>query len=365
MKKSVIIGCVLLLVHASCTQPKKEVTSPIMSPITEAVFATGHLEAEGQLTLNALADASITEILVQEGDIVAREQVLVRQDNTPAKIQLETASEILVISEQQASSQSPVLQQQELQLKNAIEKLKKDKEQAERLKRLLETQSVARIDVENAELAYENSVNTVNSLEQNIIATRQNLTQTLANNRGQKKTAQTNTDYHLIKSPGNFKVYSLLKETGELARKGEALVVLGHPSQARILLNIDESSISKIKPGQQVLVELNTEKGKIYTGHIEKIHPSFDEINQAYLAEAVFDQAPETFITGTLIQANIIINSRDKALLIPRSCLTPAGQVVLKKGNRSDTISIKTGIVANDWVEVISGIDPNDKIYKQ
>lgn len=365
MTKPLFITGLLSILLFSCKQKKEETVTPVISPITEAVFAPGHIEAENQFTLTAMNDGYIKEVRVKEGDNVHPNEVLMMQDNTTAVIQQQTATENLHIAEQQASANSAILQQLQAQLDAANDKLSNDKTQLERLQRLYTTHSVAKMEVDNARLSYDNSLNNVKSIQKNIAATKLNLQQTVVNSRGQQQTAAASNSYYNIKSPGNYKVYTVLKKKGELVRKGEAVAILGNANQLTIVMNIDETSIAKIKEQQTVLIELNTQKGKTYTAKISRVLPSFDVTSQSYTAEARFDTAAANIINGTLLQANIIVAKKEKSMLIPRSCLGPDGKVWIKKNNRTDTIAIHTGIISNEWVEVLSGITINDKIIKQ
>lgn len=365
MNRILTIAGLLLLLFPSCKQNGEDVASVIEAPITEAVFAPGHIEASEQFTLTAMNDGYIKEVKVSEGDKASTGQTLFVQDNTVAAIQQLTATENLQIAKQQAASTSAVLQQLQAQLNSANDKLQNDKVQLERMERLYATKSVAKIDLDNAQLSYDNSANTVSSIKQNIAATRQSLQLSVVNSRGQQQTAIANNGYFNIKSPGSYKVYSVLKKKGELVRKGEAVAVLGNAADFKIVLSIDEASIAKIFPHQKVLAELNTEKGKTYTAHVSKIFPAFDATSQAYTVEATFDTVSPGIINGTLLQANIIVASRPKAMLIPRSCLGADGKVWVRKDGSTDTIVIKTGIISNDWVEVLSGLKIHDKLIRQ
>jgi HlyD family secretion protein len=364
MNRILITGIFAFTILSSCRNKKKEMVSPILSPITEAVFAPGHVEAAHQFTLTALNDGYISQVLVQEGDNIAIGQTLFAQDNTTASIQQVAATENLDIAEKQAASNSAVLQQLQAQLSSANQKLQNDKNQMERMQRLYTTNSVAKVELDNAELSYNNSVNNVSAIQQNIEATKLSLQQAVINSRSQQQTASANTSYFDIKSPGNYKVFALLKKKGELVRKGEAVAILGEAKDLIIQLTIDEASIAKIKLQQKVLVELNTEKGKTYTASVSKIYPVFDAALQAYKIEAVFDGAMPQIINGTLLQANIIVVKKDRALLIPRSCLGADGKVLLHHDKRTDTVAIQTGIISNEWVEVLNGLTTNDKIIK-
>ncbi|MFT3823827.1 MAG: HlyD family efflux transporter periplasmic adaptor subunit [Chitinophagaceae bacterium] len=363
MNRTLIAVCLLLTVSAACKQKKIETASPVIAPITEAVFAPGRIESTDQFTLTALNDGYIKSVPVQEGDPVKNGQVLFVQDNASALIQQKTASENLQIAQEQASATSAVLQQLQSQLASAQQKLQNDKTQLDRLQRLYSTHSVAKIDLDNAQLTYNNSVNSVAGLEQNIAATKLNLKQTVVNSRSQQQTATVNAGYYNIKSPGNYRIYSLLKKNGELVRRGEAVAILGK-NDLHVVLDIDEASISKIQLQQKVLVELNTEKGNTYTANVSKIYPQYDASAQAYTVEASFDTIPPQLINGTLLQANIIVAKKGKALLIPRNCYSADGKVLIQREKSIDTVTIKAGIISTDWVEVLGGISEKDKLVK-
>lgn len=365
MNRKLYIVIVLFFLFNACKQSKKETTHPVFSAVTEAVFAPGHIEADGQFTLTAINDGYLNTVLVAEGDHVNTHQTLFVQDNATAMVQQLTASKNLQIAQQQASPLSGTLQQLQAQLKAATDKLQNDKIQLGRMERLFATQSVSHIELENAQLSYKTSAANMASIQQDIAATKISLQQGVINSKGQLQTAVLNTGYYNIQSPGNYEVYAVFKRKGDLVRRGEGLAVLGNNQVMKAILTIDESCISKVKINQKVLIEFNTQKGKIYTGHISKIYPAFDESLQAYKAEALFDTPSSSFINGTLLQANIIVAQKENALLIPRNYINADRKVWVKNKKRTDTVMVKTGIMSTDWVEIISGVKPQDILIKQ
>ncbi|MFY0252528.1 efflux RND transporter periplasmic adaptor subunit [Chitinophaga sp. 30R24] len=363
MKTKITVAIFTLLPITSCKGKKEYHATATIAPVTEAVFAPGHIESVHQFTLTAFYDGYIRQVMVTEGDEVKAGQILFKQDNTTSMIQQRAATENLQISQQQAAANSAVLQQLQAQLISAQQTMQTNKAQNERMQRLYTTHSVAKVDVDNAQLAYENAVNNVAGITQNIAATKLNLQQTVVNSRSQQETAIANTNYYNLSSPGNYTIYSLLKKAGDLVKKGEAVATMGN-ADMMVVMNIDETSITKVQLHQKVLVELNTQKGTTYTANVSKIYPQFDDASQSYKVEATFDSIPPGLINGTLLQANIIVAHKDKALLIPRACLRPDNKVVMIRDKRRDTIAIQTGIVSTDWVEVLKGVSTTDQLIK-
>jgi multidrug efflux pump subunit AcrA (membrane-fusion protein) len=363
MKRIICIVLAIPALFGSCSKTEAGTTHPSYAPITEAVFAPGHIEAADQFTLTALNDGYITDVPVTEGDIVIADQIILKQDNTTAAIAQIAANENLQIAQQQAVSNSAVLQQLQAQLASANQKLLNNEQQLDRMRRLYATRSIAKVDLDNAQLAYDTALNDVTGIKKNIENTRLTLKQSLIDSKSQERTAVANNGYFNIKSPGNYKVYALLKRKGEFVKKGEAVALLGS-TRLKVVLDIDEASIAKLQLGQIVLVELNTQKGIIYNATVSKIYPAFDDASQSYKVETEFTETLSQIINGTLLQANIIVAKKDKALLIPRSSLNPDGKVLVKRNKGIDTVEVQTGIIATDWVEVLKGLYRADEIIK-
>lgn len=365
MKRASFYYILLMFLFSACENKKKaETINPTEAPITEAIFASGHIEPAGQFVLTSINEGYLQKSLVDVNDLVKADQLLFIQDNQIQEIQEESALENLQIAKKNASEQSPILQQLYAERASVQQKLTNDSTQLARLRRLYTTNSVAKIDVDNAQLAYHNSLNNLQSIEERIQATRLELQQNLINSKSQYNTTARNSNYFSLIAPGSYRVYQIFKKQGELVRKGEAVALLGHLDSLLIVLSIDEGSIAKIQRGKKVLVELNTQKGMIYTANISKIYPYFEEATQSYRVEATFDNPPVNVIAGTLLQANIIIETKELALLIPRSSLNSDGKVLVKRANKIDTIQVKTGIVSTDWVEVLGGIQANDEVVR-
>jgi multidrug efflux pump subunit AcrA (membrane-fusion protein) len=94
------------------------------------------------------------------------------------------------------------------------------------------------------------------------------------------------------------------------------------------------------------------------------VYPHFNETSQSYKVEARFVNATNGIISGTQLQANIVTNKKAATLLIPHMYVMQGNKVLVKKGDLVDTATITTGIVSDDWIEVLTGINESDKIVK-
>ena len=119
-------------------------------------------------------------------------------------------------------------------------------------------------------------------------------------------------------------------------------------------LYVDETNLSKLKQGQEVALQLNTEKDKTYKARISQILPAFDNVSRSFTVKAYFAKIPDMSFIGTQLEANIIIGTKKNALVIPSSYLNYGNTVILVEDEKN--IIVKTGIVSSEWVEITGGL---------
>jgi multidrug efflux pump subunit AcrA (membrane-fusion protein) len=367
MKKEFLfksIYAVLLVVLISSCGQKFDSATPKMGPVTEAVFASGSIEPVDAYILTSLSDGFIVKAYVTENDLVHDGQVLFKLDNKQQHVQVNLAETNLQFARINAGSNAPSLLQIKAQIDAAKAKLYTDSVTLGRYRQLFTTNSVSKQDLDNARLNYQSSLSSYRAQLASYKAAADKAQQDYQTSQLQVQNAEAGNQYYNLTAIGSGRVYQIFKKEGELVRKGDQVAQLGNPDSIVVKMDIDEGSIDKIKLGQQVLVELNTQKGKTYEARVSKIYPHFNENTQSYKAEAKFVQGVPGIIAGTQLQANIITNKKDNAMLIPRSYMLKDNKVLKKDGKKADTTSIQTGIISDEWVEVLSGLGMKDKILK-
>ena len=345
-------------------KPKYDEVSPKTGPVTEAVFASGSIDPKDAYMVTGLSDGFIVKSYVTEGDMVRDNQVLFKLDNRQQHTQVNIARTNLQYARISASDNSPTLQQVKNQLDAARVKLQTDSVTLTRYENLYKTQSVSKQDLDNVRLNSESSRSNYLATLENYKATADRVKQDLENNKELLANAEEGNEYYDLFATGAGKVYQVFKKQGDLVRRGEQVAQLGNPDSIVINLDVDEGTIAKVKLGQLALIELNSEKNKTYKAVITKIYPHFNDASQSYKVEARFTDKVNGLISGTQLQANIITAVKDNTLLVPHTYVSADNKVVVRRAEKLDTIKIETGIVSDDWVEVLSGLSATDKIVK-
>ena len=365
MKRQIFLLAMLAILSTTACKPKYDEFTPKTGPVTEAVFASGSIEPKDAYTVTSLSDGFIVRSYVVENDLVKDKQLLFQLDNRQQNTQVKIAQTNLAYAKISKNDNSPTLLQIKEQIDAANVKLQTDSINLVRYQHLYTTNSVSKQDLDNAQLNYESSLSNYKATVASYNATQDKVTQDYINSQSMLQNAVAGNQYYNLLAIGPSKVYQIFKKQGDLVRKGDQVAQLGNPDSIVINLDLDEGSISKVQLGQQVLVELNTEKNKTYEAYVSKIYPHFNETSQSYKVEARFVKEMPGLISGTQLQANIITNKKENAMLIPHVYVINGDKVLVKKEKKMDTVTITTGIVSDEWIEVLSGLTANDIILKE
>jgi HlyD family secretion protein len=359
MKNTFLYLIILALALVACGKKTQE-TQPIRKDVTETVFASGVLEANGTYQLTAQSDGYLVAVNFKENDLVQEGTVLAIIDNKQNVLNTESAEALYRIAKSNTNPNAPNFVQARNSSLVAQQKMEFDSLQVLRYKKLLESNSIAKTDYENVVLQYQNSkTNYINSLA-NYQQLQQQAEQQLIINASQSNVNKVLTGFNQLKAVLTGKIYQKFKQKGDYVRKGEVIATIGDADFIYAKVNIDESNIGKIKVGQEAVVQLNTNKNKTYKGEVMEILPAFNEATQSFICKIAFKENLDFKLVNTQLQANIVIGLNQNALLIPRNFLN-FGNYVNVKG-KEQPVKVSTRFVSNEWVQIEAGIDENSTL---
>ncbi len=355
MKNSLFL---LLTLSTLVSCGTKEEGKPVVQDIKELVFASGELEWDNSYNLTAQTDGILVNATFDVGNKVTENQIIASIDNKTNENNTAAAKDLVVISKENLTENAPALQQLQQNIKFAESKYQQDKTQAERYKRLYDSQSIAKVEYENMQLAAENSLSQLNALKKQYQQVLQQSKQNYINTENQLKNNQVVLGYNKLVVPQKGTIIKKLKFSGDYVKKGDVIAVIADENKVEGVLNVDENSIGKVKIGQTVFVQLNTNKNEVYNAKVSEILAAFDEQTQSFICKVIFDKPLNTSLYGTQLEANILVGEKKNALLIPRNFLGFGNKVMVK--GKDEAIIVKTGIVSTEYVEILDGITKED-----
>lgn len=348
----------LILIQYSCGQ-KEETVYPERENISESVFASGLVKARDQYRAFANTSGILKAFFVKEGDLVNPGEVILEISNESARLNRETAELVRAYADRRENLAK--LKDLEINIELAKNKCENDSILLERQRKLWAQGIGKAVDLEQRQLNFENSKTLLSSsrlryedLKREIDFNERNASKSLALSRSLESDL-------LLKSKINGKVYALLVEVGEMVNPQTPLAIIGSAEEFILEMQVDEYDIAKIKPGQRILVSMDSYRGEVFEAIVNKINPMMDERNKSFTVEGEFVKRPETLYPNLNFEANIIIQSKENVLTIPRAFLLREKFVI---NSRGDTVPVQVGIKGFQKVEISSGIDEATQLKK-
>lgn len=356
MKKYYLLGFVLLFI--ACGK-KEETILPTEGPITESIYASGILKSQDQYQAFVTVNGIIEHILVKEGDVVRVGQPILQLSNETQKMSTENA-QIAANFADKAANQGKLNEAQNV-IETSFQKFKLDSSIYARQKNLWAQQVGTRIDLEQKEMAFQNSkTNYLSSIQRYRDLKRQISFSADQSKKSVEISSRLQQDFTL-RSKMNGVVFSISKNKGELVSPQMPIAVIGNPEAFVLEMQVDENDILQLSLGQRIIVRLDSYKNEVFEAAVTKIYPYMNERSKTFLVEAKFSKAPKKLFPFMNFEANIILQTKDKALLVPRNYLIGDSLITLKGGEKR---KVKIGLKDFQQAEIIQGLTKTDELVK-
>ena len=340
--------------------PKNQTAiKPTVQTITESVYASGIVKSKNQYRVFSTVNGIVKEIYVEENDTVTIGSPLMKIFNKTSALNEKNAA--LAADYAKLSANRQKLDELRLAIDLARSKMKNDSQLYTRQQNLWDQKIGSRIELEQRELNYKNSVTAFRSAQIQYMDLERQLKLNANQSQTNLEISSTIADEYIIKSEVNGKVYDILKERGELVNSQSPIALVGDDDEFFLELQADEYDIAKIKEKQKIYISMDSYKGKVFEGVISKINPVMNERTKSFTIEANFVTAPPTLYPFLTVEANIVIQEKQNALTIPRAYLTDESFVQTEDGERKQ---VSIGLKDYERVEILGGISKDETIIK-
>jgi HlyD family secretion protein len=353
----------IFLVVIALTSCKSEPTvTPQRKNVIETVYASGSIIPLNEYTSFALANGTVIDKRHTDGDVVTKGEILYIIQNESQSARYAAAQQAYTTAASNLAAQSPVLSELRLTVQSAATKFRNDSLQYVRYRNLLDSGIITRSQFDDVSANYTISRNQKHSAEERYASTVRELRLVASNAQSQLAAAKSDLDNYYIRAQESGVVYQLLKDVGEAVRAGEQVALLGEAANRVIKLAVDQQDIQRIRIGQQVVLKSDLSGNTIYEAKVSKLYPVMNPADQTYRVDAEFVGAPPSQFIYSSVEANIVIQKKSDALVIPRSMLLPGDSVIVQADGKEKRVAVKTGIVTLDDAEIVSGIDEHSEL---
>ncbi|MBI2314511.1 efflux RND transporter periplasmic adaptor subunit [Candidatus Daviesbacteria bacterium] len=133
------------------------------------------------------------------------------------------------------------------------------------------------------------------------------------------------------------------------------------------VVNLTEIDVTEVSPGQKVTLTLDAFPGKTFAGKVSTINTSGSVSSgvTTYPTTITFDTALNNIYPNMAVNATIITNIKDSAVLVPSAAVqTSNGQSIVRvlKDGQLNLIPVEVGDSNDTQTEIASGINEGDAV---
>lgn len=350
-----------------------------ISKVEEGIFhdyitINGNVQPISTILLDAREGGRVEEKVAEEGQMVKEGDVLIRLSNTDLSLSILNSEAQLAEKSNFLRNTMVTMEQEKLQIKRELLNLefdiKRKKRAFEQNKELFAEQLISREDYLKSEEDYQFAQRSyelyierqkqdsiyrsiqVKQMEDNLHNMELNLQLV------RKRQEQLN-----VKSPVDGQLTILDVELGQSVPKGGRIGLIHVLTSYKVVAEIDEHYIDKVKVGLKALLE---RQGQEFELSVRKVFP--DVQNGRFTIELVFSgEMPENMRTGQTYYSRLQLGNPKEALLLPKGSFfqKTGGQwifVLSSDGQSAEKRFIKIGNQNPQYYEVVEGLQAGEKV---
>ncbi|WP_201584748.1 efflux RND transporter periplasmic adaptor subunit [Psychrobacter jeotgali] len=339
--------------------PRVSTYSVSSMPLVQTVVATGRVITTSRTQIGSEVTGVVLERLVEEGDKVAKGDLLLVLSSEDVAAQVRQAQAELSELTSSTRPQAAVdLANAEVALAQARRDVERRRELAaidaisdEEMEQALQAEAQARNNVENARLRA--TALSSGGVEEELLRER------IAALQAQLNKAQ-------VRSEVSGTVLTRDVEPGDLVQPGRTLFTIAQAGSTEIQVPLDERNLSKLALQQAAVVIADAYPNRPFAARINFIAPSINAQNGTVEVRLAVDPVPEFLRQDMTVSVNVETDSREQALVIPNDAFIEGqddqAQVMLVRDGRVQRQIVTLGLRGLTASEVVSGLNAGDQV---
>lgn len=300
-----------------------KVTRQVHRPMVETVGSIRPLE---EVVVSSEVDGVLKEVFVEEGDRVAKGQVLAQVNDIDYRLAVQAAEASLKLAEaNHENAKTTFLRMEALFRKEVISKQEYDNQ-------------ITRLDVSARELDRA---------------------------RTQLSIAQERLNKTVIRSPIKGEVRQKLASAGDFVGAGRALFRVVDAEKVKIVFAVPEKDAPKVKPGQDVSFTVDAYPGRNFPGTVSAVLPNLDEHSRMLEVHALAPNRSGELKPGMFARVRVFVGSERPIVVIPVTAVLYEGtrtRVFMAEKGYAREREVKLGAKYDEMMEVISGVEEGESI---
>jgi len=311
--------------------------------LTSYLHVTGTTLPLEEAKIGSKVEGTIQEILVDEGDLIKKGQVLIR---------LEPKDFLLDIDRTKAA-----LKTARAELERARYDLEQKSEDWRRLSALYEKRAISKHRYDSMKAAFSIAKAKVKSCRSQI-----------KERKAELKLAEKRYQDSVVKAPFNGVVTKKMLHEGEVsslwAYNWETLEVM-NLSKIKVECDVSEKRKSRLREGMETHIEVDAYPEERFKGKITTINPMVDPLQRTFRVKILIPNPEYRLTAGMFARIKIVLDVKEGILIIPEKEIVerPDGHFVfVVQDGVATRRKISPGIKEGKWVEVTEGLKEGEMI---
>jgi membrane fusion protein (multidrug efflux system) len=168
-----------------------------------------------------------------------------------------------------------------------------------------------------------------------------------------------------LQSPITGRVNKLFVDAGEFIDRGKPMVDLVNIDRIKINVNAPELDVRHLKVGQETRVMIDAYQGRHMPGKINFVAFKADSVTKTFRVQVVIENPNHDIRPGMIARVAFVRRVIPDALVAPLFALVDKGgerMVFVEKDGVVQARTVSIGIIEEDRVQILSGLDPGDRL---
>ena len=167
-----------------------------------------------------------------------------------------------------------------------------------------------------------------------------------------------------VLSPISGVVGKVNVEVGQSAAPGMPVAtVASYSDRIRVRAAVSDADLAYVKTGSTADVSVTAIPDQVFSGHVTQISPMVDPASRSATVEVMLSNSQHRLVPGMTASVRLVVERREHVVAVPLSALfsTDKTRAIIIDGTTARNRPIQTGLVGDNTVEIVSGIQPGDK----
>ena len=321
--------------------------------------------------LRSRVEGQLLSLAVNVGNQVTKGQILAQLDDSLLATEVAQAQAELAALESEVAQAKARESDAHTQLERARAEQQQALNDASRFSKLAKEGAIARQEAEFRQTTAKIAQQAVISAQQQVTTAQQAIAAALGRVAAQKAVVNQHRQrqaYSRLVAPINGVVRERFRDEGNLISPGDQVLQLIDLTRVKVEVAISELEITKLYIGQSVKVKLDAFPEQFFMGSVSQISPAADADSRQVPVEVIIPNQEQKISSGLLARVSFQSDAPSR-VIVPETAIQgeiSAAVFVLQPSStgelKVEQRLVTTGDRANGKVEIISGLEPGERL---